>query len=301
MFQSKAVRITGGIALFLFFVLLTFPYQNLSGLLFGRLYKETRILIVPQDMGPTFLGWPGLVLTNVNVSLPLGNGDVDLRAERVVVRVGLGSIFPPAPSLSLSMSRLKGGGDLYVRLVPGRSRVRAVVEAEKVDLKQARIPGLPEPIPGILDMDADVTIDRTDATKSNGEAALSVAGLRVPALNLQGIVLPVLKMGDIKAKIAIRNGSAEITQFQIGNKDSDISGTAVGDLKLAPNLMMSFLNLTLRLQLTEKYRKDPQSATVVSFFDTFRGAEPGVYGMKWNATLQDMTTNMMAAIPQKAQ
>src|SRR5437899_1786864 len=45
------------IGLFLFFLLICFPYQNLKGYIFGRIFKETGITVVADDIYPSFFGW----------------------------------------------------------------------------------------------------------------------------------------------------------------------------------------------------------------------------------------------------
>lgn len=65
----------------------------------------------------------------------------------------------------------------------------------------------------------------------------------------------------------MQNGGVEIQTAQFGGEEADRSGSAVGDVKLADTLSQMFLTLTIRLELAEKYKSDPRSATLVSFLD----------------------------------
>ena len=94
-----------GLALFIFLVIWNFPYQNLRGKLFSYIYQTSRVSISSEDMSLTFLGWPGIKLTNVDVNLPLGESGIDIHSERVVFRVGLSGIFPPQPSIDSKCQR----------------------------------------------------------------------------------------------------------------------------------------------------------------------------------------------------
>jgi hypothetical protein len=58
--------------------------------------------------------------------------------------------------------------------------------------------------------------------------------------------------------------------------------------------------VVLKLQLSDKFRQNPQSATLVSLLQSYQNNTPGDYAMKWNATVNDMSSNLVMAIPQKA-
>ncbi len=296
--RPKAITILICFALFVFFVFMTFPFQNLRGYIFGKIYQNTRILIVAEDLYPTIFGWPGIGIRNVNVTLPIGNGEMDLASEKLIFRVGPGGIFPPVPAIIMSMKGLKKGGDLYLKFSQTRTHMSGTVQADDVEMKQLAFSGLSEPIPGKLNIDTDFVVDSTDISKSTGSAKLDVSKLKVPAQNIQGFLLPALAVGDIKGKITMKNGIAEITSFTFGSKDADLKGSISGDMRLGQNMLSSFLNLTVKIQLSEAYRNNPQAATFVSLLESYKTSATE-YGMKWSATLQDMTTNIVAAIPQK--
>ena len=153
--KPKASTVAICLALFIFFLILAFPFRNLKGYLFGQIYRNTGIYIIADDIYLSLWGWPGIGMTNVDVSLPVGREELDISCKSLVARVGLGSLFPPAPSISLSMSSLQKGGDLYVKVIKMKTSVSAVIDAEAVELSQLNIPGVNGPIVGKLDAEGD--------------------------------------------------------------------------------------------------------------------------------------------------
>src|SRR6185437_7851134 len=248
MSRPKLSTILIAVGLFLAFLILQFPYQNLRGYIFGKIYKNSRIFITADDLSLTILGWPGLKLTNVNITIPMAFGnDLELASQKTVVRGGIGGLFPPYPIITLSMNKLKKGGDLWLKLGQSSQFVRGAVDAQDVSLEQFPVPGMSDAITGLVQADGDFVFNKVDLPKSSGEFNLKVTKFRVPPQNIQGIVLPVLAIGDIKSKLQIRNGSVEITNCQLGTPTSDIRGTMSGDLRLGKDLMSSYLNLVLKL------------------------------------------------------
>jgi type II secretion system protein N len=297
-YKPKLSTIFLCLGLFLVFLIFEFPYQNLRGYIFGKIHSNTGILIVAEEIYPSFFGWPGLGVKGVNVTLPIGSGDLDVTSDKLIFRVGLSGFFPPVPSISLSLKGLKKGGNLFVKFSQTSSVMKGALEASDVVLDQLVFSMLPEPIQGKLNTDADFYIDRKEPTHSSGQVDLGIDKLRLPGQNIQGIILPALNMGTLKAKLNLKNGVAEISSFNFGSNDSDIRGAATGEIRLGQELSASFLNLSLTVSLSEAFRKNPQSATLVSFLESFKTAE-NEYGMKWSATFQQMSTNIISAIPQK--
>jgi len=270
------------IGLFIFFLILRFPYQNFRGYLFGQIFNATRILIVAEDIYPSFFGWPGVGIRKVDITLPLGDSELDLSSDKVIARVGLGGLFPPVPSFSLNVLDLKKGGDLYLKFSQSGTRVSAYVEAEEVELEQLKFSALPQSIVGKLNADSDLKIDTADLSKTVGKINLDTEKLKLPMFNMSsyGFVIPSIKIGAITSKIRVQNGVAEFNEFKIGGKDSDISGSITGDIRLGRDLLSSAANILIRLQFSESLLKNPQAETLVSFLKSFRNEKTGAYAIK---------------------
>jgi len=287
-------------AIFFFFLIVTFPYEKLRSLVFKKIFDNSGVTITADSLGLNLLGWPGVSLKNASVSLPAAGGEITLNSRALVTRVRLAGFLPPIPAISLALDDLKGGGDVFARLAQSGDTVRILAEADKANLAQVTIPGMPEPIPGILTMNTDLIVNQADLSKSTGMLDMDISKISIPALNLQGIILPVLGLGDVKIKLAVKNGTAEIVNFKIGSKGSDISGSLAGEMRLGTTIQASALNVTLRLALSPSYIANPQGATLVSLLESYKNST-GEYGLRWNATIQDMMVNVAAALPQKVE
>jgi type II secretion system protein N len=285
-------------ALFVFFLIILFPFQYLKGYLFGQIYQNTRIVINAEQIYLSLLGWPGVGMKNVDVTIPMGTGAVELSASRVIFRVGIGSLFPPAPSISLGLKGMKGGGDLWVKLTRAGTVTKGSIDAEKVSLKEIRFTDLGQPVEGIASIDGDFNFDESALNKSTMDMALDMSGFKFPSLSFPGFMLPTFDLGRVVLDIKTRNGNIEIAKSQIGEPKGDFQGKLIGELRLAQLLSQCFLNLSLKIQLSEKYRTDPNNATITSFLGGYQVA-PGDYSMKWNSTIGAMQSNTFNALPQK--
>lgn len=287
------------LGLFFFFLVMRFPFHSLRGFIFGKIYKETGILLVAEDMYLTLLGWPGIGMRNVDATIPLGSSELDISSKKMTVRVGLSGLFPPSPSFSLSASGLKKGGDLYVKVSTSKNNQRARFELDDVALEQFAL-GSGQSFHGQVTANGDLDMDTSDLTKSQGQIELDIKKLKTPGQNYQGIIIPDIKFGPLKSKITIKNGVVDINSFQIGEKDSDIQGSIGGEVRLGNVFARSYLNITLKLQLSNAFRDNPNSATIVSLLNSIDNTSPGTYAMKWSTSIEGITTNLWNALPQKA-
>lgn len=302
--KPRASTIITVICLFFFFLLFAFPFENLKGYIFSKIYAQTNILLVADEIHPSFLGWPGIGIKNVNVSIPVGDSELELASEKLTFKVGLLGLFPPIPSASMNLKNLKKGGNLYIDFGQGGNKLLVLLEADKVNLEQLGFTGLAEPIRGLISSDSKVTIDQADLSKSTGKVELNGENLKTPAHMVEGMpglsfLIPGMQIGKLEGLVQIKNGVVEFTKFKIGDTGSDLSGSISGEMRLAQDLNRSNLNLTLRLQLSSKILQDPQSKTFVSFLEGYQNGAPGVYAMRWNATMAELTGLTIKVLPDK--
>lgn len=293
------------LGLFAFFSLILFPYQNLKGLIFGRIYKQTHINIMADELYVSIFSM-GIGLTNADVTVPMTTlgfrdpSELELSAKRVVLRLGIAHIFPPTPSISLTLKELKKGGDLWVKFSQTSSEISSDFSADQVELSQLLPPTMGgNTFSGVLTGDSTFDINSKDPSKSAGKAGIKIDKFRLGGLNMMGFVFAPTNIGQLDAKLQVRGGSVEIGTFKLGGPKSDLSGSLSGDVRLGPTMMQDYLNLTLRLALSESYRQNPQTETLQSFLSTYQ-TTPGNYSMKWAASLTEMSTNTFKALPQKA-
>jgi len=298
----KALMI--GFGLFFVFLLYSFPYSNFRGHIFKKIYEATGVYLVADEIYPSFFGWPGIGIKKVSVTMPMGSTSFDLGCEKLLFRVGLAGIFPPVPSVSMSLKRLKEGGDLYVNLGDGNPVKTADWEATDVSLGQL----LEESsrIEGLLNSEGSLEYHTTDFSQSSGFANLNIEKLKTMSKLIEmsssySFLIPSLTLGSVKGKVAIKNGIAEISQLQFGESDSDVQGTISGNIRLGKTIEQSQLQIVVKMQIANRILQDPQSATFVSFLDSYRTSTPGDYAMKWVASISDFTAAGLSlrALPQK--
>jgi len=303
--KPKASTLLTVFIIFILTSLMFFPFGNLRGYIFGQILNRTGIVLVADDMSLTFLGWPGLVLHNVNVTLPVGNGEIELASEKLIFKVGLSGLLPPVPSISLNLKKLKKGGDLYINVGRSGTAIAVKIEADAVNLAQISVPGLGENIPGFVDIDGDMSLDEKDVSKSTGFLDIQGKELKIThqvvGAPAQGFSfdIPAMTVDKFACVVKIKNGTLDFTNINLGTPTSDLRGSIVGDLKLGQKIEQSILNLTLKLQLSNKILQDPQAKTFTSFLEGYTLKSPGEYGMKWFASIQELSGMSYKILPEK--
>lgn len=290
--------------LFLISFLFVFPFQNLKGYVFEKIYKQTSILIVADDIYPSFLGWPGVGIKNVNVTIPIGTSELELASEKLTFKVGLSGLFPPIPAASMNLTKLRKGGDLYVKFAQSSNKMFLTLDAEEVNLEQLGFSGLSEPILGVINSDANLAIEQKDLSKSVGHVKIKGTNLKTPAHLIEGMpglsfLIPGMRIGALDAAINIKNGTIEFNTFKFGDAQSDLSGSIAGDIRLGQDFQRSFINITLRLKLSNKILQDPQAKTFASFLEGYQSSTLGEYAMKWSASIQELTGLSIKILPEK--
>lgn len=294
-FKARNVAICVG--LFLFLLILQFPTRNFRGQVFEKIYRASRVQVSADDLGISLFGWPGLTLSNVDVSYaPMG---INIAAKSAVFRVGLGRVWPPSPSYSGSIGDLQGGGDLWFRFVEGGGRIDVGIDGEAINAQLLSLYNFPPPVSGFLDIVGDLGITPQSLNQSTGKLEIKGKSIKLSPQNFQQFFrLPSTNIGNIAAKITINNGVAEINEFQLGDTKSDIQGKLTGNIKLGQVPEQSLLNLTLRVQLSQAFADNPASRDIKGFLSGYQVATNS-YAMRWAATIGDMQVNMFSAIPQK--
>ncbi len=298
------------VIIFVFFLLVTFPFKNLSNYIYTQVYNSTGVILLAEDLYFTFWGWPGIAFTNVSASIPIrrsmtsqnynyySGSEVNLKCQKLILRIGIGSLFPFAPSISLKISDMEKGGNVYIKFYNNKKSLSLVSSINTVQLAQLEIPNHLDMISGIISANADVFWDFESPTQSKGLIKINIHDFSLPSMNFQGISLPKLDMGKILGLITIQNGVVSVNNLQIENNLIGLKGSINGEVRLANNIYQSYIVLTVKFILSEEMLKNPNYATFISFLSAYE-RRPGDYGLRWSSTLQDISTNLMYALPQK--
>lgn len=296
--KPKTIFISLG--LFLFFLFLLFPYKNIKGYIFGKIYEKSQVFLTAEDVGPIILGWPGIKLYKFSAVVPLEGSELELAGDKISARFGLAGLFPPMLSKSVNISGMKKGGDIYFREYDSKNSLGLEFDLYKLVISQLFPSSVQDLVSGVVTADGDFDFDWKTPTKSKGEAKIDVVQLKMSSQNLQGFIIPAVNINDLKAKMAMKNGVLEFTQFQFGNDTSDLKGAITGDLRVGNNFMQSFLNLTLRLTVAPSLRDNPKASSILMFLDgTYKSSKSADYVMRWSGTLEEISTR--SPFPQKVQ
>jgi type II secretion system protein N len=290
------------ICLFVFLagVVFMFPLQNLKGLIFQKIYDNTGVLIVAEEIRPLFFGWPGIEIRNVNVTLPVGDSDLELASKTMSFRIRLSSFF--IPSVSLSFDELSSGGDLFLQFGQSGNTDVAFVESDKFNLGQITIPEINQSIQGFLNSDAYLKIDNSKLSNTKGQIKLKGTNIKLPMILVNNpmlgppFVIPELEAGDLDVLIKIQDGLVSLNNFKIGNPNTDFSGGITGEARLGESTNDTQLNLTLRFLFSPKIINNQEYRTFLDFVGAYKTVKSGEYAMNWNASLGEIL-NLTKALP----
>ncbi|MBM4303488.1 MAG: type II secretion system protein GspN [Deltaproteobacteria bacterium] len=297
-----------GLALFFIVMLFVFfPIDNLKGYIFEQVYKESGVLLRSDSIYFSSLGLPGIGMKNVNVTIPIGDQEIDLWSERVTLRTAITGFFPPLPGVSLKISDLKNGGDIYTKIGKGGSSISFYLEGKKINLEQIGSKSAP-PLKGTLNINSDILLNETDVSQSAGYFKIDVENMFLnqqnisppdPSMAAFSFIIPAMKIGKLKGLLKMKNGLLEISQFKFGEDSSaDFKGSVNGEFKVEKSFEQSAMTIALRLQLSQRILENPEAKTFVTFLSSYQ-TSPGEYGLKWSATVQDFTNFSIKAIPEK--
>ncbi len=285
--------------IFLFFLLLQFPFKNFRGQIFETVYKNTGVLISSDDIGLSFFGWPGIVLDNVYIDAQ--RSGIQISAQEAIVRVGLGRLWPPTPSYAGTLNGLESGGDLWFRYTGGTTLHDVELEGTNLGCDLFAFGKSSSPVNGKLNAEVDLAMDANNLAATSGYLDLTAQELEIAAQNFQQFFkLPQTKINDIKARIDVKNGIAVIKNFEFGSESSDLKGRISGEMQLGQSFPASHLKLRLDITLSPNFAADSRSIDLRSFLGGYRLAGES-YAMQWNSSIAQMQNNLFSAIPQKVQ
>lgn len=248
----RILRIIGLVAFFLGSVVigvyLTFPWDALEERLTLQLSETTGWEIDAEELRPSWL--TGVQIRGLSVRPPEASEALVL--DEVVARARLLSLM--TGNLGGSAWLPLGRGELDLAVARGSESTSVQAEAESVEL--GLVPGFAVltglPLTGVVDLEADVTLDRKDSSKSSGRVHLVGSDLELGEGGKVGnYPLPALRLGSLDWTIDVEEGRAEIPRQEIrgGDVDLDVEGT----VDLAAPFERTTLNLTVAFRPTPEF------------------------------------------------
>ncbi len=237
------------LVLFLVALAATFPHDLLLQRALRRATLGTRVTVASE--GGT-LGWSlAYGIDALRIRRSDGDGEALLQVEDVDLSPSLlgllrGSPYPVGVGLSLY------GGTLRATIDPRPASFRVAATLADVDL--ARYTGLRPMVEGAIRGRLQGTLDVDGAGRgpaaAGGTVALSLPGLVLEGVKVNGITVPDLRFGDVHLAGALKNGRLEIGELVALGDELTVRGD--GSVLVRTPLPASVLGLDLVVTPTER-------------------------------------------------
>lgn len=248
----RVLRILGLVAFFFVsFVIglyVTFPWDALKDRLSAEVSQATGWEVEAKEMEPSWL--TGVHLRGVRVRPPEVQEPLEL--DEVLARARLLSFLTGGQGFSAWIPI--GKGELDVTFARGSAAT--TVQAKAVDVELGLVPGFGAftglPMTGEIDLEADVELDRKDASKSSGMIELTGSDLELgEGGKLGNYPVPALRLGNLDWTVEVDKGKAEIPRQEVrgGDVDLDLEGT----VDLASPIERTTLNLTVSFRPSPEF------------------------------------------------
>ena len=260
-FNEKSIvrivtNISFGIACFVLFSYLTFPYQKLINVLISRVEARTPFQIQINSAGPYL--FPGISLKGVRVSVraekeKTSEGKKEtvnipvLTVDNLKVRLHLLSLLRGGVAFSLE-SKLASG---QVKIAYFRSRDKFSVRGKWEGILMEGIPYLKSKydISLIGNLSGDIDLKGNPANLQKGEGTihfkLAGGGIRNATL-MKLITLPDMTFDRFEGKLVLKEGKFVLDQVRL--EGNDLQGEASGTILPRNPLGTSMLSINLKIK-----------------------------------------------------
>jgi type II secretion system protein N len=276
------------IAALAWFVLLTFPYEQLQARLLNEVSDRTGLEIRAQGWA---LDWPlGISWTGVSVTAP---GLSPMEADQVVLRAGLWPLLQGQMlfdgQIRLSGRQGNAGGLITSQLsletwsVEGPGRLTGSVE-------QLNLSGLPLPLVtqgtlrGTFEQRWKKLAGLSEFLHGQGTWQVEVSGLELEQVPIGPLFLPSVTLASLKTRLQCQSGTCKIEGLQGDGPDGTLHGNGI--LTLRARLSDSRLILPLSLTVTEAFKRRAPVAALL----------PGLPGAPVIVTLSGSLSHLQPAL-----
>lgn len=274
------------IFLSLMFLVVLFPYEDLSGLVSKQIAKATR--------NKVFIKFENLDLNLLPFGVDLGDIEMITPTLPVLKATSL-SLSPSIPKLlamkyggSMTAEGLLGA-NVYANLTMGKPSDKEEVihnlddlEIEDLNLAELStlIPDLPAKLKGRINVDlSDVTFEQNLKSSPAGEFNISSQKISInsPTLNvpsLGSLSLPDLNFSKTNFKGRLIDGQLNIENAQIGDKNDVLQLTSKGKVdlklnKLGSRILPNWSNYEFKIKLTVSDKLDEDYKSLLSTLNLF--------------------------------
>lgn len=318
--MRRPIRIAGYVgwflASFVVGIYLTFPLDEVKGIIVGRLEdalgkgKQGTYGVDPKvDIGSLSLSGFGVQAERVQIQLasrdPEPGPVVDIDDLSLGVRPW--TLLGKVRTVTLDADLYEGSIEAVLSVDEKGAVHEAAVSVDDIDL--AKVPlvqgKLGVPMAGKLNLEADLDLGATPEKNGEGEVKIDLKGLGVGPGNLKlaaafgGFELPAIDLGNLTGEIPVKQGRGSLTGVKLDGKD--LQAELGGDLYLKGNLGNSRLDIDGWFHLTPAFlEREKKFQSLLELGESLGGGmslskakdDEGHYWFSLKGTMQNPATSL---------
>jgi len=248
----KALRIIGYVAFFgLSFALglyFTFPWNAVGERIGVMITEQTGWDVSAEELEPSWI--TGIRMRGVQVEPPEATEPLEL--DEVVARASIMTFLTGGRGGSVWIPI--GNGELDLTLTQYSETTSVQAKAESVEL--GLVPGFASftglPMSGVVSLDADIELNREDASASSGRIELEGTDLETgEGGKIANYPVPALRLGNLDWDVEFERGRADLPRQEVrgGDVELDVEGT----INLASPVERTTVNITASFRPTPEF------------------------------------------------
>ncbi len=264
------------------FLVLLFPFGDLSDFVTGQISKATsnQVFVQFRDPGISFFPSLGFELQDVNVET---NFLPPIKAASLTVAPSILGLLTFRPGVKLNANKIMGG-DLDLSLQQsGKTNQIVNIESENLELNDIlTLTSMKLPLSGKVNMVASADIDGSFVEQPKAEMEIQINKFDLSsdsiATPLGPMNLPPLSLNKVNMKGELKEGRLTIEQLTAGLPTDEMTANVKGrlDLKVMPGMTVQAQSYDLEIRLTAKESFKQKAGLFLSFLNAYQ--KPGSDG-----------------------
>lgn len=270
-FRFHKLKIAFAFVSFLFFLLVLFPFDDMSDFVTAQVAKMTQnqIFLKFSDPGLSIFPAPGLKLKDVYVETPYAP---PLKADALSISPSLSSLLAFKTGVSLDAQSILGG-DISMSAYSSKMKdnnqpsQKISIDAEDLDVQQvSQLAGSPVRFKGRIGLTSEAEIDLTWKEQPLAKITINGKSIQVPpdtVPTMMGpLALPDLTFSKLEIEGELKQGKFIIEKGVLGSEQDDLNGTITGEISVSvqnnggnPTFVPGAYDLKLRLNVRETLEK----------------------------------------------
>lgn len=233
-------KILIGLAGFLFFLVVLFPYNDLGDYAANQISQMTRGQVSLQFDTMQLRVLPRLGLSFVNVTVDSAFFSA-LKTDELIISPNILSLIAFKPGISLyAMNFLSGNLDVDLqmgeKLASGQRKQVVHLDGEELDLSELNsILQIPGSIKGRAQMNIELQIDPTYTEQPSGKinillSKIATQGLQIKAGMLGSVPLPDLSFSSVRVQGDLKKSRLTLQRLSFGESQDELQGMIEGTI-----------------------------------------------------------------------